>query len=333
MFWILLANLGEVVIFFALFHFSMSIELAAFFALGHGGSIYLFSRGLALQWKDSQSSSLSILALAITLPLAIPFLSLISFMASRNKGERDILDFFSGYIAFQPPNTPLRLSQEYVEEEIQIESLIDIVFYEKDLGLCRDAITKLGRARSAMTVKVLREALNHKIPEIRLYAFHEISDIEQELTQKLNGALSLTERAPRAPESWQSLGNSYWAYCELKILDEESHKQYLLLAEKAYRQAFELAPNEGIFSFFLGRALVELENFPEAQKYLEEAKAKLYEPILCLEWLAKIFFAQRKFKTLKKLVREIYLLDPERKDWAWIYDQWLPEFTYEEKDA
>ena len=201
--------------------------------------------------------------LAMVLPVALLPCLLMFYFLQQHRPTGDLLADYEAHIRMNQASHTLPKTDD---AEVQVEPLVDIIDSgSKELG--RDAIAKLGRMETAQAVKVLRTTLNHRILELRLYAFYEIDRLEKKLAKDLSDALNYAAKCSQLPEAWQRLADSYYRHCRLGLLDSATSRHYLDLALDSCRKALELAPGQNSLLFFYATIWMEVGDFVQAQEF------------------------------------------------------------------
>jgi tetratricopeptide (TPR) repeat protein len=132
-----------------------------------------------------------------------------------------------------------------------------------DSRMKRRAIERLSKRPSPDAVRLLQRALRDHHADIQILAASALSRIEGRVTEETRKAERISTHAPDSASAKALLGNQYFDYVYLGLLDAGSRVFYLRRAIRAFRESLALSSDQPDVLIRLGRALLDDGN-PQA---------------------------------------------------------------------
>ncbi len=280
---LLLAALGEAMGIILLLFFSS--DLRWYHLLGwlsfHGAMVFLFDLGLQKISFLPKIYRAFFLVCAFFMPFSLPFLyyyvkEFLLLLTDRTHS----LQGFAKYIEFRPTPKLPRFTKEMILQEMELEPL-QKVLYTQDSLKGQWMIKELGKLKTARSYSLLRQCLNHPLPELRLYAFYELDHESRRFFQKIQEVVEEVETHSQYPEIWMEVGETFFQAVQIQLFDQELSRVYIDLAVRAFQKGYSLAPKEVEFPLSLGNLFLLLKDY--GKEKLQESLMKVPEENLSLQ--------------------------------------------------
>lgn len=159
------------------------------------------------------------------------------------------------------------------------------------------AVATMSRRFHPAFAPVLRAALQHAVPQVRVQAAAATTHIENGFAQRLARLQATLRDAPDDAAAWLALARHHEAYAATGLLDGDREAQSLGKALNAYGRCLELG-GEGVeVAEGLARLLIRLGRFDEAAQVVER------HPILRTRpWYAEYLFCSNRIAELENLM-------------------------------
>jgi tetratricopeptide (TPR) repeat protein len=175
------------------------------------------------------------------------------------------------------------------------------------------ALTLLAEYRSREHMPVIKNMLASKNDELRLLSFAVIDKLEQDIHKKIHEQKSLLERcADETPSEacariHKVLAFAYWELIYYELSDETLTRFLLSMIEEHAAYVLEHAGDDAEILALLGKASLKAQKYDAALTYFWKAiKFKRTEDIkdeqYLIPYIAEIYFNQRKYVAVKKLL-------------------------------
>lgn len=190
-----------------------------------------------------------------------------------------------------------------IRAEVNFEPFTDIL-RGGEIRLKVRAIEKLAKHPSPESVRLLKEGLKDRSPEVRLHAASSMLSIEAALQEKIDRAIEAARRQGTA-KAHAHLGNLYRMYVDAGVMEPTLARYYLTLARDAYRNSLDVDTSQSEVVLAYGRCLVELQEYEQAKKLMDPAM-KIWPDEKAMVFLRnEIYFALGIFDGIAESFRRI----------------------------
>lgn len=152
--------------------------------------------------------------------------------------------------------------------------------------------------REAMPL--LKLALTDKVDDVRLLAYAAIEKIEFAINQKIDELNSDLKNY----DAYYQISTLYWELCYLGIADGPLKQHYLTQAKQYLLKAEEIQPTAPA-QLKLGRVLLELQDYPNAIYYLQQASQNGLLLRQVAPYLAEAAFATGNYQSIKPMLNSL----------------------------
>ena len=166
-----------------------------------------------------------------------------------------------------------------------------------DFRLKRLVVERLGERPSPDSVRLLRKALHDSHPDIRFYAAGALSRMEGRVADEIREAELQSAKEESSATAQTYLGNRYYEYVYLGLLDPATRLYYLDRAIEAFRRAVQVDPAREDILLRLSRALVDRKSWPEALEILNRVLDRNPECAEALLYRAEVYLSLRQVES------------------------------------
>ncbi len=281
-------------------------------ALIHAAAVGLGGLGIRLARGGEQGPALGLLTVIVGffIPLVgLPAMGLISILQRYRPLRRGIVEQYRDYID--------RDREEQVEElkplddvvtflmgELSVEPLADLLASE-DHEMRRAAIEVLRRLKNPTAIRLLRQALKDPNPEVRVYATGALTRVDAEMNEAIESAAARAERSLGDMDALLAWAEAMLAYVRSGLLDPDSQKHYLTLAEEPIKKALEIDDSHSQALDLLGQVSLLQGRPRQAQKAFEKIIARHGPTAGALAGLAEALYEQGEYGRLAETCRNI----------------------------
>ncbi|MFY8274682.1 tetratricopeptide repeat protein [Pseudoalteromonas sp. SSDWG2] len=197
----------------------------------------------------------------------------------------------------------LPLHPEHIEHDrYGAAALKDILLFNPSDERRQIAVNACRFLPERIAIPLLKIALTDKVDDVRLLAYAAIEKIEFSINRQIE--LLKREKADKRASMHFQIAELYWELCYLGIADGPLRLHYLGQAKQYLITAHQLTPSPRS-ALQLGKVLLELQQYDDAVKYLEEA---LHSGLLMKQvapYLAEAAFAQGDYDHAALLVSHL----------------------------
>jgi len=243
----------------------------------HSISFILISIGYYRLTKRETSYTMSVLFFALVIHLLFPIISILGFavlfIASRSLQKmlaRDTYRKYKSHIRRKGSIINLKKTpaQELrnIKNEIGFESFIDII-QGRDAWKKKHVVDKLCQNITKNNVKLLKEAISDKSPEVRFYAADALIKIEDYFTENIGNSKDIIETKGHAKD-YEDLGKLYYQYASIGLLEIKDAKFYYGLSRDALQNSLDYMTGQPDVILQYIDCMVNLELYSDAERIL-----------------------------------------------------------------
>lgn len=181
--------------------------------------------------------------------------------------------------------------------EGSVNSLTDVLFTGSTRAK-QAVVALLARRFRSEFAPALQMALNDQDASIRVQAATAATAIEERFHARRLDLEAVVQASPGDPKGHLALARHLDEYAFAGVLDAERQRAVMADALQAYRQFWERAGRDEDVELAIGRLLLRLERFEEAEAHLAALSERSSDPRSVL-WHAECLFRLRRFADLR----------------------------------
>jgi polysaccharide biosynthesis protein PelE len=255
---------------------------------------------LPKQYKTPVTSALLfIFIIAFSMPLiGMLGLSLIFLIALYFPKTKKDASWHRSDVLQLPLHTDLFEHSQY-----GIAALKDILLFNSSDDRRLIAVTACRFLPQREAMPLLKLALTDKVDDVRLLAYAAIEKIEFAINQKID-SLNTSLETTKTSVAYFQIAALYWELCYLGIAEGPLKQHYLSQAKQYLLLSEQLQPTAQV-QLKLGRVLLELQDYPAAIAYLQQAKTNGLLLRQVAPYLAEAAFFTGDYQQITSLLNNI----------------------------
>lgn len=223
-----------------------------------------------------------------TKPLYFPKLK-VSFPVEETKIEKISLE----------PLSKSSFGEGGVQAILKIEKISSV--------LKEQALKILSETKSPYLFGIIKQIFPSLTDEIRIQAYSFLTKMEKFIISRISNLkklLLISKDTKTLSLIHLDLANSYWDLLLYNLIEESIKGEILNLALFHIKQSISLHPSPEAY-FLAGKIYLKIKNFSEAEKYLLSLYSNAYYKSKVIPYLAELYFYNKEFKKVKKLLSEL----------------------------
>jgi tetratricopeptide (TPR) repeat protein len=196
---------------------------------------------------------------------------------------------------------------EFIEEEINIEPMLDILRGE-NTDFKRGVVKYLQQLGSPAAIGVLKQSLSDASPEIQYYTHAALENLESvwmERIEEARKALEAEDANEKRVPLVMALGRTYKGYANSGLVADETRFHYYEQARKTFEQGLSREPDNSEIVLALGRICLEEKDLATAEEYFTRGLSLPGGLVDSLLGLCQVYFEGGNLKALAETSRRM----------------------------
>ncbi|MFH0920915.1 MAG: HEAT repeat domain-containing protein, partial [Fibrobacterota bacterium] len=238
------------------------------FALLHAGSVTALFAAFLLEGRPGTrlwNGKAALLALCLPL-FGLPVYWIVSRRPAHAGGPGALRDY-EDHVKYRRPaadaaNADADSNARLYSERVNLPPFLDVLYSPGNAAEKIRTLHAMAKLPGRDTVEGIRSALNDPAAEVRFAAVSALKKIEAPILRDIQQWSEQLRKRPDDADTLVNLGNLYYNYCYMGLLDKVNALHYAGLALSAYERAHALAPGRTDLWLSMGKVRLLISDTP-----------------------------------------------------------------------